>query len=139
MRVTIIAFAILFEVFYFGCTCGYKFGKKYFVEGMGFKSAEFISFVISLICLLLFFFNEKIGVWLLWGYYLLLTVYMFMFHWRYTIFGATEKKLKGYNECFSSCIYLVKPSSIKLIPDLYHIIMSVFVLTMSVLLGIFIL
>ena len=42
--------------------------------------------------------------------------------------GASEKKLKGYNDCFRNTIHLISASDTKLIPDLYHIILHLFIL-----------
>ena len=49
-------------------------------------------------------------------------------HWYYTIFGASEKKLKGYNDCFKNTVRLIPASEIRLIPDLYHMILHLLIL-----------
>ena len=52
----------------------------------------------------------------------------FFCHWYYTLFGATPKKLSGYNECFRSTVRLFPASDKKLIPDLYHIALHALIL-----------
>ena len=55
-------------------------------------------------------------------------VVQFFCHWYYTIFGASESKLKGYNECFKGTARLIPMSEKRLIPDLYHIVLHVLIL-----------
>ena len=52
----------------------------------------------------------------------------FFCHWYYTIFGASESKLKGYNEYFKDTVRLIPMSEKRLIPDLYHIILHILIL-----------
>ena len=52
----------------------------------------------------------------------------FFCHWYYTIFGASEKKLKGYNDCFKNTVHIIPASKTKLIPDLYHMILHLLIL-----------
>ena len=60
-------------------------------------------------------------------------VVQFLCHWYYTIFGASEKKLAGYNRCFKDTIHLFPASETRLIPDLYHIVLHLLILTNLVL------
>ena len=46
----------------------------------------------------------------------------------YTIFGASERKLQGYNDCFRDCIRIFPMSDKRLIPDLYHIVLHILIL-----------
>ncbi len=50
-----------------------------------------------------------------------------MNHWKLYFFGATAKKIKGYNTCFKNTIKVLQTSEKQVIPDLYHIILSVVV------------
>ena len=59
---------------------------------------------------------------------LLWFIVQFMCHWYFTLFGASERKLQGYNECFKDCIRLFPMSNKRLIPDLYHIVLHILIL-----------
>ena len=37
--------------------------------------------------------------------------------------GASEKKLKGYNECFRHTVRILPASDTRLIPDFYHMVL----------------
>ena len=50
-----------------------------------------------------------------------------MCHWYYTIFGASERKLKGYNECFRDAVRIFPMSDTRLIPDMYHIVLHLLI------------
>ena len=62
------------------------------------------------------------GVLLFWF------IVQFFCHWYYTIFGASEKKLKGYNDCFRNTVRIIPASKTRLIPDLYHMILHLLIL-----------
>lgn len=125
--VTIITQVILF-CWFLGCICTYKFGKCILVEGVGIKSAEFIMLCLFSTGVLLFWGVPSWGKWFLLGVLLLWFVVQFFCHWYYTIFGASEKKLKGYNDCFRDTVRIIPASEKKLIPDLYHILLHLFIL-----------
>lgn len=125
---TIIAQSVLF-VWFFGCICTYKFGKIILVEGMGIKSAEFFMLCLFSIGCVLFHAVSFIGKWTLLAVLIFWAVVQFFCHWYYTIFGATEKKLKGYNDCFKNTVHIIPASEKRLIPDLYHIILHLLILT----------
>ena len=124
---TMIAQAILF-VWFFGCICTYKFGTRILVEGVGIKSAEFVMLCLFSVGILFFWWIPPFGEWLLLSVLLFWFIVQFFCHWYYTIFGASEKKLKGYNECFKDTSRLIPASDSKLIPDLYHILLHLFLL-----------
>ena len=54
-------------------------------------------------------------------------------HWYYTLFGASEQKLKGYNECFQGTLRLIPKSDKRLIPDFYHIVLHLLILANGIL------
>ena len=99
MILTIILQAALW-IWFLGCTTGYRLGKQILVEGMGVKSAEFIMLCLYSIGLILCYLLQPSGKWILLGILILWFVVEFFCHWYFTIFGVSEKKLKGYNECF---------------------------------------
>ena len=77
-------------VWFLGCTITYKTKKFLLVEGMGIKSAEFVMLCLYSIALASFYFLHT-GKWILLGLLVLWAVIQFMCHWRYTIFGVSEK------------------------------------------------
>ena len=124
---TILAQVILF-CWFFGCICTYKFGKYILVDGMGIKSAEFVMLCLFSIGCITFWAVPFLGKWLLLGVLLFWFIVQFFCHWYYTIFGASEKKLKGYNDCFKNTVHITPASKTKLIPDLYHMILHLLIL-----------
>lgn len=127
MAATIIFQAILW-IWFLGCIITYRFGKYLLVEGMGVKSAEFAMLCMYSFGLIMFYAYRPVGKWLLFAILLLWLAVQFFCHWYYTIFGATESKLKGYNECFKGTVRLFPMSDERLVPDLYHIILHVLIL-----------
>ena len=65
---------------------------------------------------------------MLFGILVLWFIVQFMCHWYYTIFGASERKLLGYNDCFRDSIRIFPMSDKRLIPDLYHIVLHILIL-----------
>ena len=124
---TFFAQGILF-CWFFGCVCTYKFGNRVLVEGVGINSAEFVMLCLFGAGVILFWAVPAFGEWFLLGVLVFWFTVQFFCHWYYTIFGASEKKLKGYNDCFRNTIHLISASDTKLIPDLYHIILHLFIL-----------
>ena len=129
MVVGILAMQLLLWIWFFGCIVTYRFGKIYLVEGMGLKSAEFVMLCMYSAGIAAFWLWPGPGKWTLFSILLLWFVVQFLCHWRYTIFGASEKKLRGYHECFLGTLRLIPESDTRLIPDLYHIILHILILT----------
>ena len=115
-------------VWFLGCTVSYRFGKKYLVEGMGVKSAEFATLCLYTAALVCYHFRYPVGRWILLGVLVLWFVVEFFCHWYFTIFGASEKKLKGYNDCFRNTVRIFPMSEKRLVPDLYHIVQHLLIL-----------
>lgn len=115
-------------IWFLGCTTTYRFGKYLLVEGMGIKSAEFIVLCVYSAGLILFYSFQSIGRWILLTVLVLWFIVQFFCHWYYTIFGASEKKIKGYNECFKDTIRVFPVSEKRLVPDFYHIILHILIL-----------
>ena len=99
------------------------------VEGVGIKSAEFIMLCLFVIGVISFWIQPFWGKWFLLGVLVFWFAVQFFCHWYYTFFGASEKKLKGYNDCFKNTVHIIPSSETKLIPDLYHIILHLLILT----------
>ena len=124
---TIIAQIVLF-CWFFGCICTYKLGKYVLVDGMGIKSADFVMLCLFGIGSILFWAVPFVGKWVLLGVLFFWFTVQFFCHWYYTVFGASEKKLKGYNDCFRNTVHIIPLSETKLIPDLYHMILHLLIL-----------
>ena len=120
-------------IWFLGCTVTYRIGKRLLVEGVGLKSAEFLVLCLYSVGLIAFHIFRPAGRWVLFGILLLWFIVQFMCHWYYTIFGASERKLKGYNECFRGCLRIFPESEKRLVPDLYHIVLHVLILVNIVL------
>ena len=127
MVITIFLQAALW-IWFLGCTFTYRIGKHLLVEGMGFKSAEFAMLCLYSLGLVAFYCFVPAGKWILFGILLLWFIVQFMCHWYYTIFGASERKLQGYNDCFRDAVRLFPMSDTRLIPDLYHIVLHLLIL-----------
>lgn len=127
MVITIICQAVLW-IWFLGCTITYRIGKHLLVEGMGVKSTEFIVLCLYSLGLIAFHCFQPAGKWILFGMLLIWFIVQFMCHWYFTIFGASERKLQGYNECFKDSIRIIPMSNTRLIPDLYHIVLHILIL-----------
>jgi len=127
MIITILLQAALW-IWFLGCTTTYRIGKHLLVEGMGPKSAEFAVLCLYSLGLVAFHCFQPAGRWILLGILLLWFAVQFMCHWYYTIFGASERKLKGYNDCFRDAVRILPMSDKRLIPDLYHIVLHLLIL-----------
>ena len=127
MIITILLQAALW-IWFLGCTTTYRIGKHLLVEGMGVKSAEFAVLCLYSLALASFHCFRPAGKWILTGVLLLWFAVQFMCHWYFTIFGASERKLKGYNECFRDAVRIFPMSDKRLVPDLYHIVLHLLIL-----------
>lgn len=123
----IIAQAVLFAWF-FGCICTYKIRGRVLVDGMGIKSAEFFMLCLYALSVALFWIVPKIGKWALFAVLLFWITIQFFCHWYYTVFGVSEKKLTGYNQCFRNTIRIFPASGMRLVPDLYHIVLHALII-----------
>lgn len=115
-------------IWFFGCITTYRIGKCLLVEGMGIRSAEFVMLCLFSAGLLSYHFVPLAGKWILLAVLLFWLVVQFFCHWYYTIFGVSERKLQGYNDCFRDTIRLFPMSDKRLVPDLYHIVLHILIL-----------
>ncbi|MBR6028740.1 MAG: hypothetical protein IKP40_06570 [Clostridia bacterium] len=106
----------------------YRIGSKLLVEGMGVKSAEFAMLCLYSAGLAACWLIRPAGRWVLLGVLALWLAVEFFCHWYFTLFGASERKLKGYNECFRGTLRLFPMSDTRLVPDLYHIVQHLLIL-----------
>lgn len=115
-------------IWFLGCTTTYRVGKHLLVGGMGLKSAEFVMLCLYSAGLVSLYFFQPVGKWILLAILTLWFIVQFRCHWYYTLFGASEKKLKGYNDCFRDSVRIFPVSEKRLIPDMYHIILHILIL-----------
>ncbi len=127
MFVSILLQAALW-IWFFGCITTYRFGRYLLVEGMGVRSAEFTLLCLYSAGLALFYLLPSIGKWILFAILSFWFIVQFSCHWYYTLFGASEAKLKGYNNCFKDTVRLFPMSETRLVPDLYHILLHFLIL-----------
>ena len=127
MVAAIIAQALLW-VWFFGCITTYKFGRFLLVEGEGLTSVECFMMCLYSAGVALFHLYLPVGRWFLLGVLLLWIAVQFRSHWYYTIFGASERKLQGYNEWFKGTMRIFPVSESRLVPDLYHIVLHLLIL-----------
>ncbi len=114
-------------IWFLGCTTTYRLGKYLLVEGMGIRSAEFATLCLYSIGLVLYYLLPA-GKWILPAVLILWFIVEFFCHWYFTIFGVTEQKLKGYNDCFRNTVRIFPMSETRLIPDFYHIVQHILIL-----------
>ena len=125
--IAILLQAILW-IWFLGCVTTYRFGKVLLVEGEGVKSAEFAVLCLYTAGVIAFHCFPPAGRWVLLGILVLWFTVQFFCHWYFTIFGASERKLQGYNECFRDAVRLFPMSETRLVPDLYHIVLHLLIL-----------
>ena len=127
MGITILFQAALW-LWFLGCVTTWRFGNVLLVEGMGVKSAEFAVLCLYSCGLLAYYVFPAAGRWVLFSILLLWFAVQFRCHWHYTLFGADDGKLRGYNECFRGTVRLFPMREDRLIPDLYHIVLHLLLL-----------
>ena len=123
MRIAVIAVSCLLLLWFLGAVTTWRFGKILLVEGVGVKSAEFFMLCLYSAALAAFIRWEPAGRWVLLGVLALWLVVQFFCHEYFTLFGASEEKLTGYNQCFEGTVKFFPASRTRLIPDLYHIVL----------------
>lgn len=129
MELSIYVFLVLIWFWFFGCIVTYKIGKIYLVEGMGVKSYEFVMLTLFTLGFMAYILCESIGKWVLLSILCLWISIQFFCHWYYTIFGASDSKILKYNQCFENTVHLFPKSTKRIIPDFYHIILHLLIIT----------
>lgn len=134
MNVVSFVLELILLVWFFGCISTYRFGKVLLVEGMGVKSAEFVMFVLYSVGVALRVFLPNVGVWVVLVILVVWFVLQWFCHWHFTIFGANQRKIDGYNQCFCKTLRIFPSRNDRVIPDLYHIVLHLLIATNIVLL-----
>lgn len=135
MHTAILILTAALWLWFFGCIVTYRIGQVLLVEGVGVKSAEFAMLVLFSVGALLYLLFRPVGRFVLLAVLVLWFIVQFFCHWYYTIFGASPEKLRGYNRCFQTTLRLLPKSDVRLIPDLYHIVLHLLILTDAALLA----
>jgi len=125
MRLSVIIVSSLLWIWFLGCTISWRFGKVVLVNGDGVKSLVFAVLVLFSIGMVLYILIEPVGKWVLLSELALWLVVQFFCHEYFTIFGVSERKLTGYNQCFEGTVKVFPVSETRLIPDLYHIVLHI--------------
>ncbi len=112
---------------------GFSLGQFNLVESPGLQSVDAAWWAIFVVCSAIFLWKEHIGKYILSMFLAAWAVLQYLSHWHYTLFGASERKLIGYNRVFENTYHIIPPSNSVLIPDLYHIVLHVLIVTLFVL------
>ncbi|MFN2363990.1 MAG: hypothetical protein ABR596_06805 [Halarsenatibacteraceae bacterium] len=107
---------------------GFSMGDFILVEA-AWNSIDGVWWIIFLTLSIIFILKEKIGKYLLSVFVLLWAVIQFYSHWYYTLFGASEKTINSYNQYFKETYHIIPSSKEILIPDFYHIVLHILILT----------
>lgn len=113
-------------IWFFLDMVGFKIGNFILVQSAWKEDGVFFLIYISLF--ILFYLKEKVGKYPLIIFLSLWLATQFISHWYYTIFGASPKKLLGYNKYFANTYHVIPASDSLLVPDLYHILLHLFIL-----------
>lgn len=124
----LLIFELVLLAWFWGCIVTYKIGKCTLVDGMGIHSAEFIMLLIYIMSILSYLLFPQIGRFIVLATLVFWLIVQFFCHWYYTLFGASDMKIKGYNECFKNTIRIFPQRDNKIIPDLYHIVLHLLIL-----------
>ncbi len=109
---------------------GFSIGNSCLVESPGILSFDTTWWIIFVVCSMLFFLKEKQGKYVLSVFLTVWVIVQYFSHWNYTIFGVTERKLSGYNKFFANTYHIIPQSDSILIPDLYHIILHILLISL---------
>ena len=105
------------------------FGVKGYVDRPAIISPDTIGW--SILTVLFVFYNlgfsyVRLTLAVLFG---LVVVGLYFFHWKLYWFGASEKKIAGYNRCFKNTHSILPKSETRVVPDTYHIIHTILYIT----------
>jgi len=114
-------------VWFFLDMFGFSAGNFVLVEA-AWKDIDGIWYLAYIGLFALFCLKDKIGKYALSGFLLMWLGIQFSSHWYYTIFGASETKIAGYNKFFAATYRIIPASDNIIIPDLYHIVLHIFIL-----------
>lgn len=126
----VLIFCMILLLWFFLDMVGVDFGDKYLVTRS--FTEDGIYFIIYLTALVLFIFKEKIGKYILDVWLLLWFATQFISHWLYTLTGRGS----GKTEYFKDSLKIFE-SRRRYIPDAYHIVLHLLIITAFVSLNIY--
>ena len=113
---------IVLMIWFFLDMIGVSFDQNVLVTRSYKEDGVFL--ILFVIVFVWFLFKERIGKYMLSAWLMMWLVMQFIFHWVFTIFGPWEGKINY----FADTIKLI-PSEVVYVPDLYHIILHLLILT----------
>ncbi|MTI68101.1 MAG: hypothetical protein FH753_16085 [Firmicutes bacterium] len=119
-KITFIANSILF-IWFFLDMIGMTINKRVLV--LQSWKYDGIFFIIYITSFLFFIFKERTGKYILSVWLFMWLITQFYFHWCFTIFGPWEGRIKYFDDT----IKLISSTTVY-IPDLYHILLHIFIL-----------
>lgn len=126
----VLIFCMILLLWFFLDMVGVDFGDKYLVTRS--FTEDGIYFIIYLTALVLFIFKEKIGKYILDVWLLLWFATQFISHWLYTLTGRGPGKIEYFKDSLK-----IFESTRRYIPDAYHIVLHILILTAFVCLNIY--
>ncbi|HBU13378.1 MAG TPA: hypothetical protein DEB31_11875 [Clostridiales bacterium] len=114
-------------VWFFLDMFGFSIGNVTLVEA-AWNDIDGIMYLIFIGLFILFCVKDRYGRYPLAVFLFLWIAMQFASHWYYTIFGATEAKIAGYNSFYANTFHVVPASDSILVPDLYHILLHALIL-----------
>lgn len=106
---------------------GLTIGNSIIVE-KAWNSADGIFWLIFLVGIILFVIIEKVGLIYLSSFYGLWFLLQYIFTGHYIIF-PDNNRIEGYNRFFENTHHIIKPSSVILVPDTYHIVLFALIIS----------
>lgn len=103
-------------------------GVKGYVDRPGLISPDTIFWALFTVILTLHFFLPYIRL-VLALFFCLYVLGFWVFHWKMFFFGASEQKITGYNRFFKNTHRLLPQSEARVVPDTYHMVHTVLVLS----------
>ncbi|MBN4056596.1 MAG: hypothetical protein COA82_12810 [Alkaliphilus sp.] len=100
-------------------------GVKGYVDRPKLISPDTIGWAILSVLMVLYYLGFSYINLVFIGLFGLVLYGLYHFHWKLYIFGATAEKIEGYNIYFKGTHRILSKSSIRLVPDTYHIIHSI--------------
>ncbi len=122
-----VSIALLFIWFSMDMT-GFSIGNVTLVEA-AWNSIDGVWGLIFLFLSILFIIKDTIEKHPLTLFIFVWLVSQYFSHWHYTLFGASDKKINAYNQFFSETYHIIPPSHTVVIPDFYHIVLHIFILS----------
>lgn len=100
-------------------------GVKGYVSRPKMISPDTIGWSIFTVFMVLYYLNVPYINLVFIGLFGLVLYGLYHFHWKLYLFGATDKKINGYNNYFKGTHRILPESPTRLVPDTFHIIHSV--------------